>query len=134
MQIRPGGGTRAASFLPVIRRLALLLAAAALAAAALVPAFADAGGRTKTIKVGDDFFAPGKVTLRRGTTMVWKWSTANGDTHDVQLVRAPHGVRRFHSPSATADFSYRKRLTRPGTYKLLCTFHESLMRLTVVVK
>jgi len=87
----------------------------------------------KTVKVGDNFFSPRKLRVKKNTTIVWKWSRANGDSHDVLLTKRPKGVKRFHSAPAATDYSFRRRLRKPGTYKILCTFHQE-MRQTIVVK
>jgi plastocyanin len=115
----------------VIRRplIALALAGAALAAA---PAQA---GPKKTIKVVDNFFQPSKVTVNRGTTVVWTWPQDGGDVHDVKLTKGPSGVRKFASEAGSSGYAYRRKLTKPGTYRILCTFHEEDgMRMTVTVR
>jgi plastocyanin len=115
----------------VIRRpiIALALAGAALAAA---PAEA---GSTRTVKVLDNYFSPKKITVKKNTTVRWRWPEDGGDVHDVKLTSAPKGVKKFHSDPGSGGFSYRRKLSRPGTYKLLCTFHEDdEMRMTIVVK
>lgn len=89
--------------------------------------------RTKTVKVGDDFFSPKKLRVRKNTTIVWKWSRANGEAHDVLLGKRPKGVKRFHSAPAATDYTFKRKLRKAGTYKILCTFHEG-MRQTIVVK
>jgi plastocyanin len=33
-----------------------------------------------------------------------------------------------------ADEKYRKRLTVPGTYKIVCSLHSDVMKQTIVVK
>jgi plastocyanin len=51
----------------------------------------------------------------------------------VKLVKAPKGVKRFHSASAASDFTFSRKLTRPGTYKILCTLHHE-MKMTITVR
>jgi plastocyanin len=105
---------------------------ALLLAAALVPAAAP---KKKTIEVGDNYFAPAKVTVAKGATVTFKWPSAEeaGDVHDVKLKSGPKGVKKFHSEQASADYSYKRKLTVAGTYKLVCTLHEE-MKLTIAVK
>ena len=108
--------------------------ALALAGAALVATPAAAGSK-KTIKVEDNFFSPRKVTVNKGTTIVWTWPEDGGDVHDVKLTSGPKGVRKFESEPGSGGYTYRRKLSRSGTYKLLCTFHEDDdMRMTVVVR
>jgi plastocyanin len=102
-------------------------------AAAFVAAAALGGTPTKTIKVGDDYYGPAKVTVKRGTTVKWTWLADNADSHDVKLTRAPKGVKRFHSASAASDYTYSRKLTVPGTYRILCTLHQD-MTMTITVR
>ena len=105
---------------------------ALLLAAALVP---SAAPKKKTIAVGDNYYAPGKVTVAKDATVTFKWPSAEeaGDVHDVKLKSGPRGAKKFHSEQASADYSYKRKLTVAGTYKLICTLHEE-MKITVLVK
>lgn len=107
--------------------IALTLAGVALAAA---PA---AAGTKKTVKVEDNFYLPAKVTVKAGTSMVWTWPEAGGDVHDVKLGSGPKGVKKFQSEPGSSGFEYKKTLTKPGTYKIVCTLHEE-MKMTITVK
>jgi plastocyanin len=111
----------------------LLAAPAAVLALALVPAAVAGAGRTRTIAIGDNFYAPAKVTVKVGTTVRWKWPNDTGDSHDVKLKTGPKGVKRFHSQSAAAAYSFKRKLTVAGTYKIICTLHEEMTQ-TIVVK
>jgi plastocyanin len=118
---------------------AAALLAAGVAAVAVVPA-ATAGGAAKkapkprVVNVGDDYFGPAKITnLSRNRVVMWRWLAANGNTHDVKLRKGPKGFKRFHSDPATADFSFKRKLTKKGRYVVVCTFHED-MRMTITVK
>lgn len=112
-----------------MRRLALGLIVAA--AAGLVPA--AVAGTTRTVRIGDNFYGPTKLTVTRGTTVRWLWPADVGDTHDVALRRGPSGVKKFESDVAAAAFSYRRRLTVKGTYRIFCTLHEE-MTMTITVR
>jgi plastocyanin len=85
------------------------------------------------IRVLEGFFSPDELTVRPGTRIVWKWSAANIEGHDVQLASGPRGVERFTSPSATTDFSFTRTLEAKGTYRLLCTYHPNMTQ-TIVVR
>jgi plastocyanin len=109
---------------------------AVLCGAALVCAApALAAPSKKTVKVGDNFFAPKSLTVDRNATITWKWPGADeaGDVHDVALTRGPKGVKKFQSEAAATDYTYRRKLTKSGTYKLVCTLHEE-MRMTIRVR
>ena len=109
-------------------------AAAALAAAACAfPAVASAASASKKIEVGDDYYGPTKVTVSKGTTVKWVWLEDNTNSHDVKLVKAPAGVKRFHSAKAATDYTFSRKLTKPGTYKIVCTLHQD-MTMTIVVR
>ena len=104
----------------------LVLSCAALALAGGAGAVTTTKPVHKSVKVSDDVFSPTKLTVPAGSTITWKWSSANSDTHDVYLSKRPKGVKRFHSDPASSDFSYKRKLTRRGTYSVLCTFHEDM--------
>ena len=113
------------------------LIAAGVAALAVVPAVPSTAATKpapkKTVQVGDDYFSPLKVTVKPGTTIVWKWLSVNGNTHDVKLKNGPKKVKKFHSDAAAADFSYKRKLTVKGKYSIICTFHENMVQ-TITVK
>jgi plastocyanin len=88
---------------------------------------------SKRVKVADNFFSPRRMTVPPNTTIVWKWSRLNGDTHDVLLRKRPAGVRAFHSAPAATGFTFKRKLRKVGTYRMICTFHED-MAMRVVVK
>ena len=108
---------------------------AGIAALAVVPAASGAAAKPKpvSVKVGDDYFAPTKLKVAAGTTVVWRWLAVNGNTHDVKLRKGPKGVKRFQSDPAAAYYSFKRKLTVKGTYNVICTFHED-MKTTIVVR
>lgn len=117
------------------RRLTALLVPAVLAATLVVPGAAvSKRASSRSVGVVDYAFTPARMTVRPGTKIVWRWSAANSAPHDVKLTRAPRGVRRFRSPTATSGITYARTLTAKGTYRLLCTLHAGVMRQTIVVK
>ena len=104
-----------------MRKPIALLATAGLAAAA-VPAAAA----TKTVKVDDNFFTPRPISVKKGSTVTWKWV---GDApHDVKVVKGPV---KFASPTKRSG-TYSKKLRRRGTYTIVCTIHSGMsMKLRV---
>jgi plastocyanin len=113
-----------------------LIALAVLAAATAVPAGAAVAGSTpsKSVEVGDNFFGPTRLTVDKGTRVVFRWPAANYNQHDVSLTSAPRGVTKWHSPLRTASYTYRRTLRAAGTYRIICTLHPTQMRLTVRVR
>ena len=109
------------------------------ATGSLALAFAGAGGalgassKSRVVKVGDDYYSPVKLTVKQGTKVRWAWLDGNQDSHDVRLKSGPKGVKKFKSDLASSDYSFSKRLTVPGTYKIYCSLHAT-MRETIVVK
>jgi plastocyanin len=98
----------------------IVVAAGALA----VPAFAA----TKTVQVKDDVFVAKSITVKKGTTVKWVWKG-----------KAPHNVKVTKGPAKFASTtqvkgSFSKKLTKKGTYTLLCTIHAPGMKMTIKVK
>lgn len=106
---------------------AALLVVGALALAAGVAAASGPKATSKTVSLGDNFFKPTKMTVTAGTTVTWKWT--GGNTHNVTVVSGPE---KFHSGDQQTG-TYTHTMTKPGTYKIVCTFHPG-MDMTLKVK
>jgi plastocyanin len=108
---------------------------AVLAGAALISAAPASGAARKTVKVGDNYFTSQTLKVKRGTTITWRWPGYDeaGDVHDVGLISGPKGVKKFRSEAAATDYSFKRKLTVPGTYRLGCSLHHE-MRMTVKVR
>jgi plastocyanin len=91
--------------------------------------------QTKTVHVLDNYYSPSKLTVNLNSRISWKWPADTGDVHDVKLVSAPKGYKKFQSAPAASGYTFTRKLTKPGVYKLLCTFHEADgMRMTITVR
>jgi plastocyanin len=100
-------------------------AATAVAAGALaIPALAA----TKTVQVKDNVFVAKKITVRKGTTVKWVWR--GKAPHNVKVTKGP---AKFGSKTQVKG-SFSKKLTKKGTYSILCTIHAPGMRMTITVK
>jgi plastocyanin len=100
-------------------------AATAIAAGALaIPALAA----TKTVQVKDNVFVAKKITVAKGTTVKWVWK--GKAPHNVTVTKGP---ARFRSTTQVKG-SFSKKLTKKGTYNILCTIHAPGMKMTVTVK
>jgi plastocyanin len=110
------------------------LAIAFVVAAALVAAPAVARApKPRTVTVADNYYAPAKLTVKRGTRITWRWPEEAGDVHDVKLKSAPKGVKRFQSEPAASLYDFRRTLRKAGRYRIVCTLHEE-MTMTVRVR
>ncbi len=119
------------------------LAACALTAIAVsavaVPAAGGAGQAAKTPKVtvADDYFAPDDVKVPKNGKVKFVWDDLNTDTHNVVLGdKRPKGVKAndFRSPSGAVGLTYVPKFNVPGSYEFICTYHKSVMRMTVKVQ
>ena len=115
------------------RNIGLAALAATGLSLAIVPAQA-ATTKKRTVEIGDYYFTPAKVTVKRNTVFVWKWPAGGGDAHDVYLRKGPRGVKKFHSEIFVADERFRKKLTKRGNYRIICTLHPDSMKQTITVK
>jgi len=113
-----------------------VVALAATAALLVAPALGAGSARPvrATVRIFDNYYAPARLTVPAGSTIVWKWPTDVGDTHDVKLLKGPRGVRAFLSDPAAVGYVYRRKLTVAGRYAFICTFHEAEMTMTVTVR
>ncbi len=127
------------------RKLTALLTATALtgAAAVALPAAGSAGGPvagtsggSKTIKVGDDYFAPTDVTVKKGDKVKFKWLETNGNPHNATLTKGPKGVKKkdFTSATGSIGIKFTPKFKKKGAYDFVCTLHASVMQATVKVK
>jgi plastocyanin len=105
---------------------AMLLIGLVAVAAAVLPNAASAGKATK-VQVGNGFYGPADVTIKKGAKVRWNWD-GGFELHDVNVKSGP---ARFHSPTqATGTFSH--KFSKPGKYVLYCTQHEGMtMKVTV---
>ena len=100
-----------------MKKLVVLALAVALAT---VMATAIPSTAKTTVRVDDDVFKPGTVTVSRGTSVTWRW--VGSEPHNVTVKRGPV---KFHSGTKRSGH-YTKRLRRGGTYKIVCTIHSGM--------
>lgn len=93
---------------------------------------APAAGATRNVKIGDDYFVrtgnPPTVTVKKGTTVKWNWTGSR--QHNVVVQSGPVS---FQSPLKRSG-SYRKKMKRRGTYRIICSIHAPDMAMTLKVK
>jgi plastocyanin len=71
----------------------------------------------RSLTVGDIFYRPTSVTVRRGTRVRWVWR--GRVRHNVTVVRGPASFRSRTQRSG----SFSRVLRRRGGYRLICTIH-----------
>ena len=105
---------------------------AVLVIAVLAVAAAQALAAARSVKIGDDYFvrkgSTPTVTVRKGTKVTWRWT--GKDLHNIAVTKGP---AKFASTTQVKG-SYSKKLTKKGTYTILCTIHAPDMKMTVRVK
>ena len=111
-----------------MRKLLLVPAIATAALAAGVPAANSA----RDVKIGDNYFVRASgvpvVTVSKGTTVRWVWRGKS--LHNVKVAKGP---ARFGSSSKKTG-TYSHKMTRKGTYTIICTIHgadDQKMKLVV---
>jgi len=122
--------------MPIASQVATLVAlsTAALAPAVSSPALgagslgAGSSG-TRVVKIQDIAFKPSRITVRRGTTVAWRF--LDGSTsHNVKS----QGRRRFPSSGDRRTGIFKVRFRKAGTYRYLCALHPLTMKGKVVVR
>jgi plastocyanin len=92
-------------------------------------------GARRTVTVNDNYYGPSsKLTIHVGDTVKWHWTDEATDVHDVALKSGPKGAPKFASDAMAAGDDFKRKLTKAGTYKIICTFHEEVMKMTITVK
>ncbi|MBA2514412.1 MAG: cupredoxin domain-containing protein [Solirubrobacterales bacterium] len=93
----------------------------ALAAFAGVGLFAStaAPGAT-TVRLKDNSFSPRSATVQRSSSVTFRW--AGQSPHNVTVTKGPV---KFASTTKVKG-TYRRKLTRKGTYSFVCTIHPGM--------
>ncbi len=100
---------------------------AVVAAAGLSIATLPVAQGASTVSVKDDFFSPKTKTVGKGTSVKWVWK--GKAPHNVTVTSGP---AKFTSKTQTSG-SFTKKLSKKGTYKIVCTIHPG-MAMTLKVK
>jgi plastocyanin len=101
----------------VLRSLALLVAIASLTVACTEQpgAARSAAPATVIIDAAEQYFNPAQVTIKVGTSVLWR--DVEG-THDMVA-----DDRSFASAVLFEGGTFSYTFTRPGTYRYVCTLH-----------
>ena len=108
-----------------MRILPLALIAALLAAA-------PAAAAKRNVKIGDDYYvragsAP-TVTVKKGTKVKWNWRGRR--QHNVVVQSGPASFQSALMRSG----SYKRKMRRVGTYRIVCSIHQPDMAMTLRVR
>jgi plastocyanin len=97
----------------------------------LLVGVAPAAAATKNVKVGDYYYVrsgnPPTVKVRKGTVV--KWNFRGRESHNVVVARGP---RHFQSALKRTG-SFKRKMKKRGTYKIVCSIHPPDMRMTLKV-
>jgi plastocyanin len=80
--------------------------------------------------VGDQFFAPERVTARVGQKLKWRFE--GGQPHSVSVANGPRGFSSNYLGTFSGTYSFTPSV--PGTYRLTCLIHPTTMSQTVKVR
>jgi plastocyanin len=108
-----------------LRKLFALVAVAALCIAFAATAF----GATR-VRVGDNWFVKpgnGSKTVSKGTVV--KFKNVGTRPHTVTVKKGPV---KFRKTMLLPGNVYRKKMTRKGTYRIICEYHSG-QRMTLRV-
>jgi plastocyanin len=108
-----------------MRKLLLLLAVLAVAVPA-VTVTAIAATKTKTTTLKDDYFTKGKLTVKKGTTVIWNWHT--DDDHTVTEINGRWGSKD------TTKGHFKHKFKKKGKFTVYCLVHPTSMRQKITVK
>jgi plastocyanin len=88
---------------------------------------------TRTVELGDNFFKPKTMTVRKNTILKFVWGPNNEGTVVEHNVTGVKGNKFTNGEDTTRpDAPYRKRITR--TTSIVCTIHATTMTMKVRVK
>jgi plastocyanin len=86
---------------------------------------------TKNVVIGDNFFSPKTLKVKKGTFVQWVWGKGNKGTaveHNVTGIKG----NKFASPDTTRPAKpFRRKITQTTT--VYCTIHSTTMKLTIKV-
>lgn len=76
------------------------------------------------------------LEIHKGDSLKWKFRNSNTNLHNITLANGPEG---FGSPNLSMDSydnprTFEQKFKQPGTYRLFCALHPTLMHERVVVK
>jgi plastocyanin len=89
------------------------------------------------IKISDAAaFSKPNVEIEKGDRLRWEFTNSRSNLHNVTLANGP---RAIGSPNLSVDASdqprtFERKFNAPGTYRIFCALHPTLMHERVVVR
>jgi plastocyanin len=83
---------------------------------------------TKVVSVRDDYYRPGSLKMKPGTTVKWVWD--KNDLNEHSVVDEKGGFQSTEKLAGT----FRHRFKKAGTWHIFCSVHPETMRMTIKVK
>lgn len=104
--------------------VATLLCGGLVAGTQITTSEAATAKKTAKVSVKDDFFTPKTVRIKRNGTVTWTWRGS-----------APHDVKGsgFRSKVQTRG-TYKRKYTRTGSFRYICTIHSGMAGTVKVVR
>jgi hypothetical protein len=101
----------------------------------VVPQLVKPGGAFRPfdgseLRIGDNFFAPRKITAAVGQTVTWRFGGSL--PHSVTVANGPRGFSSPFFGRTTGTYSVTPQV--PGIYRLTCLVHPTTMGQTLEVK
>jgi len=104
----------------------------ATATTAAASATTGGGGSASTVKVGDNTFTPGTITVAKGAKVTWDFAGAS-NPHGV-IGTSDNAKTLLKSETFTGSGTYEVTMADAGTYDYQCSIHGAAMPGKVVVQ
>ncbi len=101
-------------------------------AAALVAARPAAAPKPRTVNLADNYYVPAKLKVARAPRSRGAGPTRRATSTTSSSRRGRRASKKFHSQPASAGYDFKRKLGKPGRYKIVCTLHEE-MKMTITV-
>jgi plastocyanin len=104
--------------------------------AALGASVVASAASTKTVTLTDDVYTPKKLSVKKGTTVSWVWSSMNKDEHTVTQADKHYDPKDggFGSKEQVTGKAFTHKFKKTGTFYIVCEVHPTDMRMKVTVR
>lgn len=90
-----------------------------------------------TVRVTNNAFTPGDLTVPAGTTVTWNWDSCSSDPYGTGQTCVSHSVVLDDGSVASATLStgsFTHQFTTAGTYPYHCAIHGAAMSGRIIVQ